>query len=64
MNITKEDRFLVFGKDDTIVFKRIERPVIEKSFDELVKPLQKTVKTEKFTREELKKIIKEVRKKR
>ena len=64
MNITKDDRFLVFGKDDTIVFKRIEKPAIERSFDELVKPLRKAVKTEKFTREELRGIIKEIRKKR
>ena len=63
MNITKEDRFLVFGKDDTIVFKRIEKPTIEKSFNELVKPLRETVKAEKFTQEELKEIIKEIRKK-
>ena len=63
MNITPGDRFLVFGKDDTIVFKRIERPAIEKSFNELVEPLRETVKTEKFTRKELKEIIKEVRKK-
>ena len=63
MNITKEDRFLVFGKDDTIVFKRIEKPTIEKSFNELVEPLRETVKVEKFTRKELKEIIKEVRKK-
>ena len=64
MNITKNDRFLVFGKDDTIVFKRIEKPAIEKSFNKLIKPLRETVKAEKFTREELTKIIKEVHKKR
>lgn len=63
MNITKDDRFLVFGKDDTIVFKRIERPTIERSFDELIEPLRKAVKTEEFTRKELKEIIKEIRKK-
>ena len=63
MKITKDDRFLVFGKDDTIVFKRIEKPVIEKSFDELVKPLKKVVKEEKLTRTGLCELIKEIRKK-
>lgn len=62
LGITPKDRFLVFGKDDTIVFKKIEKPLIEKSFDEIARPLKKVVKTRGFRRKDLEKAIKDIRK--
>jgi len=63
MKIHKADQFLVFGEGNTIILKKVEKPAFEKSFEEIAKPLQKVIKEEGFTREDLNKIIKEVRSK-
>ncbi len=62
MGIEKSDQFLVFGEDSTIVLKKVEKSAMSKSLAELTAPLQKVVAKSGFTREDLKKEIKEVRK--
>lgn len=61
MKISKSDQFLIFGEDNTIILKKIEKPSIKKTFDEMAKPLQKAAKQAGLSREDLKKAIKEVR---
>lgn len=61
MNIQKSDKFLVFGEGDTILLKKVEEPVLRKSFEEIAKPLQKAAKNMGLTRKDLEKAIKEVR---
>ncbi len=61
MKIKKADQFLVFGERNTIILKRIEKPVIKKSFEKIAGPLQKSVKQLGLTREDLEKAIKDVR---
>ncbi len=62
MGIETSDQFLVFGEGNTIILKRIEKPVLQKSLLTLLKPLQKVVSEVGFTRSELAKTIKELRK--
>lgn len=62
MKIEKSDQFLIFGEDSTIVLKKVEKPAMSKSLAELTAPLQKVVAKSGFTREDLKKVIKEARK--
>ncbi len=63
MNIKKSDQFLIFGEGTTLILKKIEKPAMQKSLEELTRPLRKVVAREGFTRNDLKNIIKEVRKK-
>lgn len=62
MGIETSDQFLVFGEGSTIILKRIEKPALQKSLSTLLKPLQKVVSEVGFTRSELAKAIKELRK--
>jgi AbrB family looped-hinge helix DNA binding protein len=62
MKIKKSDQFLVFGEGNTIILKKIEKPAVKKTFDEMVKPIREAVKKEGFSRSDLDKLIKEVRK--
>ena len=62
MNIKKSDQFMVFGEDNTVILKRIEKPAIKKTFDEIAKPLQKAAKQINLTRKDLEATIKHVRK--
>lgn len=55
------DKFLVFGEDDLVIFKRIKKPEIEKSFLEVTDKLKDVVIEEDFTRKDLGKLVKEVR---
>ena len=61
MKIKKSDQFIIFGEDNTLIFKRIEKPTLKKTFDEIAKPLQKAAKQVELSRDDLKKAIKEVR---
>ncbi|MFH1054469.1 MAG: AbrB/MazE/SpoVT family DNA-binding domain-containing protein [Candidatus Altiarchaeota archaeon] len=58
MNITTDDRFLVFGEKDTLVFKRIEKPAVKQSFDELAADLRKGAKEAGLTRKDVADAIK------
>jgi len=62
MNIKKSDKFLIFGEGSTLIMKKIEPSPLKKSLAELTKPLQKLISEEGFTRKDLNKIIKNVRK--
>ena len=61
MKIKKADQFLIFGEGTTIILKRIEKPFIKKSFEELAKPLQKSAKKVGLTKKDLEKAIIDVR---
>ena len=61
MNIQKSDQLLIFGEGNTIILKKVEKPAIQKSFDELSNPIKEAVKKSGFTRKDLSRIIKEVR---
>jgi len=62
MGIKKADQFLVFGEAGTVILKKIEKPALQKSLEELTKPLQKVAAEAGFTRGELAKAIKQIRK--
>jgi AbrB family looped-hinge helix DNA binding protein len=62
MGIERSDQFLVFGEDNTIILKRIEKAVTQKSFDELAKPLRESAKKLSLTRRDLEEEIRAVRK--
>jgi len=61
MNISKADKFLVFGEGSTIILKKIETPAFKKSFDQIANPLQKTAEKIGLTRKDLERVIKETR---
>ena len=60
MGIKKSDQFLIFGEGDTLILKKVERPSMRKSLSEITAPLQKVIKDEGFTREDLKEVIKNI----
>ena len=61
MGIKKSDQFIVFGEENTIILKKIEKPAIKKSFDEIANPLRKAAKELGLTKQDLTKAIKDVR---
>ena len=63
MKIKKSDQFLVFGEGNTIILKKIEKPAIRKTFDEVAKPLRNAAKKSGFSRSDLDKLIEDVKKK-
>lgn len=62
MGIKKSDQFLVFGEDNTVIFKKIEKLAIQKSFKELTKPLRESAKRLGLTKKDLARDIRAVRK--
>ncbi len=61
MNIKKSDKFIIFGKDDTIILKKIEKDAFIKRFDEIAIPLQKSVLKLGISKSDLKNEIRAVR---
>jgi len=61
LGIKPSDRFLVFGKDDTILFKKIEKTALEKTFKEIAEPIQKEIQKAGFRRGDLEDIIRKTR---
>lgn len=61
MGIKKSDQFLVFGEDNTVILKKIEKPAIKKTFDEIAKPLQEAAKLVGLKKKDLEKAIRDVR---
>ena len=61
MGIRKSDQFLVFGEDNTVILKKIEKPAIKKTFDEIAKPLQEAAKIAGLKKKSLEKAIRDVR---
>ena len=64
MGISEGDELHVFGKDDALVIKKIEKDILEKEFEEIVKPIRVKVKKLGLTRKDLEKEIKAYRKER
>ena len=62
MKIKKSDQFLIFGEGNTIILKKIEKPAIRKTFDEVARPLRESAKKSRFSREDLSKLIEDVKK--
>lgn len=61
MGIKKSDQFMIFGEGTTVILRKIEKPLIKKTFDEIAKPLQKAAKEVGLKKSDIKKAIKEVR---
>jgi len=62
MSIKKSDQFLVFGEDGTIILKKIEKPSIAKTFDEIANPIREAVKKSGITKKDVEMAVKEARK--
>ncbi|MBU2633628.1 MAG: AbrB/MazE/SpoVT family DNA-binding domain-containing protein [Nanoarchaeota archaeon] len=61
MGIDKSDQFIIFGGDNTVILKKIEKPTIKKSFDEITRPLRKVAKEVGLTKRDLARAIRDVR---
>jgi len=57
LGLEPSDSFIVFGKGDTILFKKIEKTALEKGFEEIAGPLQREVEKSGLKREHLEEII-------
>lgn len=55
------DKFLVIGKNNTIILKKIEEIGLEKSFDEITEPIRKKVERFGITRKDVEREIKKYR---
>lgn len=62
MGIRKSDQFMIFGEAGTVILKKIEKPVIKKTFDEIARPLRNAAKQAGLTRADVERAIKDVRK--
>lgn len=51
------DQFLVFGKGDTVVFKKIDEPVLERQFEEIAGPLRERVEEVGMSREDVEEVV-------
>lgn len=61
MNIKEGDEFEVFGEDGTIVLRKRDKKALKKEFENIMAPIRERVKTKGITRNDLKRIIREVR---
>ncbi len=61
MGIKKSDQFMIFGQGGLVILKRIEKPAMQKTFDEIAKPLQSAAKQVGLTKADVKKAICDVR---
>jgi len=59
--LKESDEFLVFGKDDMVVLKKIDKEALEKSFDEIVAPLREKAEELDLKKEDVEDIIHEYR---
>ena len=62
MGIEPADRFLVISEGDEIILRRLKKKTRKKELIELLESIQKDVEEQGITREDLEKVIKEVRK--
>lgn len=58
------DKFLVFGEDDMIIFRKIRAPEFRKTFAQITAPLKKAAKEEGITRKDVESWIRKARAKR
>ena len=61
MGIKRADQFMIFGEDNTIILKKIEKLALKKTFDEIAKPLREVAKKAGLTKADVQKAIKDVR---
>jgi len=62
LKIKPKNKFLVYGKDDTIILKKLELPDIKKEWDKIFEMMDK--KHLNISEEEVQEIVSEVRKER
>ena len=62
MGIKAKNKFLIYGKGDTIIMKKLEIPDLKKEWDSIFKMMDK--KELKISDEEIEEEIRQVRKKR
>jgi len=62
MGLDEGDELYVFGKNDTLVFKKIQKEDLEKEFDEIVKSIREKVKRSEITRKDVEREIQMYRK--
>lgn len=53
----ESDSFLVFGKGDTVVFKKIDEPVLEKQFEEITGPLRERAEEIDMSRGDVEEVV-------
>jgi len=63
LGIKKSDQFMIFGEGNTLILKKIELSPLKKSLSELTAPLQKVISEQNFSREDLKQVLQNVRRK-
>jgi AbrB family looped-hinge helix DNA binding protein len=57
MGLAEGDELYVFGRDDTLVLKKIQKKDLEKEFDEIVKSIRAKAKKLKITRRDVQREI-------
>lgn len=62
LGLDPEDRFIAYGEDDYVIFKKVSLPSLEKEFDKIVKITAKIAKEEGLTEKDVAKEIREYRK--
>lgn len=62
MGLDEGDELYVFGKDDTLVLKKIRKKDLEEEFDEIVKQIRAKAKKLGITRKDVQREIKAYRK--
>ncbi len=60
-HLEEADEFLVFGKDDMVILKKIDKEALEKTFDEIVGPLREKAKELDLHKDDVEDIIHEYR---
>ena len=61
LDISEGDELYIFGKDDALVLKKIEKEDLEREFEEIVKPIRAKVKKMGITQKDVKKEIRAYR---
>lgn len=61
LGIKPNDRFLVFGKGDTVLFKKMEKTALEKTFDEIARPIRREIKKSGLKEKDLDRLVHEAR---
>ncbi|WP_456475637.1 AbrB/MazE/SpoVT family DNA-binding domain-containing protein [Candidatus Pyrohabitans sp.] len=64
MHIKPSDKFLVYGKGDTILFKKIEKTALERTFMEIAEPIHEEIRKAGLKEEDLEEIIRRIRAKK
>ncbi len=60
-HLEESDEFLVFGKDDMVILKKIDKEALEKTFDEIVGPLREKAEELDLQKDDVEDIIHEYR---